>query len=340
MPFVYFLGRLHVLALHLPIGIILAAVCMDWLATRPRFRHLRAAAPFMWSAAAVSAVVTVALGYMHATEGGFAGPELALHRFYGSSVAVLAVAVLGVRAFSPHSVRIGLAASGMLVVLLALAGHYGGNLTHGSTYLIEYAPLEFGRGGAPRATPVPAGVAEADRQILESLVADGFVARPLSQTDPRLSVIMNPNAAGIRAEQLESLRSGAGRIKELNLSRAGIDDAALGFLVGFENLTLLRLDNNRITDVGVAALGGITSLEYLNLYGNPGITDASVDSLVALANLRALYVWGTSISAEGLAKLHDARPELRVETGAEPAGPAEPGGGTREPGQSTLPGQL
>ena len=35
--FGFFLGRFHVLALHLPIGIIIAAVVLDWLARRPRY---------------------------------------------------------------------------------------------------------------------------------------------------------------------------------------------------------------------------------------------------------------------------------------------------------------
>ena len=31
-------------------------------------------------------------------------------------------------------------ASAVLLLLVAVTGHYGGNLTHGSTYLVEYAP--------------------------------------------------------------------------------------------------------------------------------------------------------------------------------------------------------
>ena len=33
--FIFFLGRFHVLVLHLPIGIILAAVALDWIARSP-----------------------------------------------------------------------------------------------------------------------------------------------------------------------------------------------------------------------------------------------------------------------------------------------------------------
>ena len=38
--FVFFIGRFHVLALHLPIGIVIAAVALDWAARRPRYAAL------------------------------------------------------------------------------------------------------------------------------------------------------------------------------------------------------------------------------------------------------------------------------------------------------------
>ena len=71
MEFVYFLGRFHVLALHLPIGIVLTAIVLDFLVRKPRFQALGAASAFLWSAAALTAIGTAALGYLHYLEGGF-----------------------------------------------------------------------------------------------------------------------------------------------------------------------------------------------------------------------------------------------------------------------------
>ena len=71
--FVFFLGRFHVFALHLPIGIILAAVALDWTARRATYRQLAVLSPFLWALAAASAVLTVVLGYMHFAEGAFSG---------------------------------------------------------------------------------------------------------------------------------------------------------------------------------------------------------------------------------------------------------------------------
>src|SRR5262245_696567 len=86
--FVFFVGRFHVLVLHLPIGIIIAAIGLDWASRRPRFAALSQASPFLWAAAAISAIFTAALGYMHFAEGAFTGPSANAHRVWGTVTAV------------------------------------------------------------------------------------------------------------------------------------------------------------------------------------------------------------------------------------------------------------
>jgi hypothetical protein len=159
MEFVYFLGRFHVLALHVPIGALLAVALLEVLSrTMPRFQSLRVASPFLWGVAAVSAIGTVALGFMHVSEGGFDGPSVSRHMFFGSSVAVVATAVWGLALIAkPLFERAAMWAGIVLVVLVSLTGHYGGNITHGSTYLVEYAPgfiraLHDGGAGRSRVT--------------------------------------------------------------------------------------------------------------------------------------------------------------------------------------------
>ena len=142
MDFVYFLGRFHVLALHIPIGVIMAVALLEILARyQPRFASLKAASPYLWGVAAASAIATVVLGFMHYTEGGFDGPSVPKHMFFGVVVAVVAtvgfaMALKAEQLFAKAAVPLSVA----LVVLVSITGHYGGNLTHGSTYLVEYAP--------------------------------------------------------------------------------------------------------------------------------------------------------------------------------------------------------
>ena len=89
MNFLYFLGRFHVLVLHLPIGIICALFVTEWLARKEKYRYLEAASPFLWGAMALTALVTVTLGYLHFSEGNF-GASGVQHRNFGTAVALIA----------------------------------------------------------------------------------------------------------------------------------------------------------------------------------------------------------------------------------------------------------
>jgi len=78
---------------------------------------------------------------MHYLEGGFEGTSATLHMIFGTSIAVIATLAWWLQANMEavyRTSRHGIAV--VLVLLVTMAGHYGGNLTHGSTYLIEYAP--------------------------------------------------------------------------------------------------------------------------------------------------------------------------------------------------------
>jgi uncharacterized membrane protein len=165
MDFIYFLGRFHVLVLHLPIGILVVLFVLEWLARKPKFAHLEGASPFLWGAAAISALVTVILGYMHFAEGAFAGNSVVQHRNFGTIVAVLTTGIALLRAskFASSYRPLFFPASVLMLFLVSITGHYGGNLTHGSSYLVEYAP-QFMRsmaGLSPRRPPVTS-VAAAD----------------------------------------------------------------------------------------------------------------------------------------------------------------------------------
>lgn len=178
MELIYFLGRFHVLALHIPIGIIVAIFVLEWLVRKEEYRHLQSASAFLWMTAAVSAILTVVLGYMHFAEGGFTGPSGAQHRTFGTALAIIitVVAALRVSRFAPNYQPVFFPAAILMMLLASITGHYGGNLTHGSTYLVEYAPqpIRSLAGLAPRRPPVE-NLEEADPYL--DLVGPMFQAR-------------------------------------------------------------------------------------------------------------------------------------------------------------------
>jgi len=137
----YFLGRFHVLLLHLPIGILLLAVVLEVASRRERFRHLTSALDAVWMLGALSAIGTAILGYLHASEGGFDGAVINAHRIAGTSLAILATLVVIVRMkFVRLYAKTWIGSGVAVVALLFVTGHFGGILTHGDTYLTQYAP--------------------------------------------------------------------------------------------------------------------------------------------------------------------------------------------------------
>ena len=120
-------------------------------------RRRGTAGTFLWASGALTAIVTVTLGYLHYLEGGFAGTSATVHMIAGTSVAVLATLAWLARVWLPplySRARYPIAA--VLVLLLLVAGHYGGNLTHGPAFLAEYAPgpIRALAGLEPRRPPV------------------------------------------------------------------------------------------------------------------------------------------------------------------------------------------
>jgi hypothetical protein len=112
---------------------------------------------------ALSSLVTVMLGYLHLAEGSFGSTGLQ-HRNFGTAVALIATAVAFLRTSGAAASYkpVFFPASILLLFLVTITGHFGGNLTHGSTYLVEYAPQPIrSLAGLPPRRKI-ASVSEAD----------------------------------------------------------------------------------------------------------------------------------------------------------------------------------
>jgi uncharacterized membrane protein len=317
--FLYFLGRFHVLALHLPIGIILVAVALDWSARSQRYRSLAAVSPFLWGGAAMSAVLAAALGYLHFAESAFTGPSANAHRIFGTTVAIAAVLIFSLSRRPALYRRVNVVTGVLAAALVAITGHFGGELTHGSTYLFGSA-AGLGRDGsvATEAASRPQDTS-ADAVLVERLNSAGLLVRRVSQSDPRMIVTVASPGGRVGPDAVAALLTAADAIVELNLQDSEIDDAAAAELGKLVEVARLRLSRNAIGDGGVAALARLPRLTHLNVYGNAGITDASVDVLAGMKSLRVVDVWETGITTDGIARLRDLRPDLAVQGAASSA---------------------
>ena len=312
---------MHILVLHIPVGVILLAVIADWVSARSRFAGARQVATLLWGVGAVTAVLSVVSGLMHAAEGGFDAGNIGSHRFYAILTAVGSLAVWFLRAKGSEAVA-GIAKGVGLVTLVALllTLHYGSRVTHGDRFLqVSVASA----GVAPVASRVAetAGIGAATTELVTALGTHGLNARPVARNVASLSVATVAPGTALDPAAFAALGEVADRVVELNLSRADLPDGALETVASLTALTALRLDNASIGDAELAALAQLPDLRVLNLHGNSGITNSGVEALAAIPALERVYVWGTSIDAAGIETLEAARPGLVVQ-GAEafPAG--------------------
>lgn len=141
-----FVGRFHPILLHLPVG-ALGLLCLMELACLTRRGEARmgsAALLTLWVGAA-GAVVAVLAGILLSREGGYEGGNFTLHQtlaLVGTAGVLLALVI---RIFSMSSENRELMHAYRAVFfgsfgLMGLGAHFGGNMSHGSKFLTEYAP--------------------------------------------------------------------------------------------------------------------------------------------------------------------------------------------------------
>lgn len=135
-----FLGRMHPMIVHLPIGFLLLAALFEGLAYSQRYASLKAAVPLTLLLGSIFAILACLLGYLLSLTGDYDPQQLSRHKYGGLLVAAMAILLYGMQLqrwrFSATLPRWVLTAgSGLVLLLMIYAGHQGANLTHGADYL-------------------------------------------------------------------------------------------------------------------------------------------------------------------------------------------------------------
>jgi uncharacterized membrane protein len=157
-----FVGRLHPLVLHLPIGLLLGALLLELLVARGKLAR-SGYALYLWIAA-LSACVTAGSGWLLGHSGDYGGETVEWHERLGIATAVTALLAALVHDASGRS-RVRLTLQRVLLVaacvLLIPAGHFGSELTHGADWLPWPGRDEREPEPAPPPAPADAEIAAA-----------------------------------------------------------------------------------------------------------------------------------------------------------------------------------
>ena len=183
-----FLGPFHVVFLHYPIGFLTLAALLElgsvWF---PREVPARLIGGVLFLTTGASAIAA-GLGLLRAGHGEFEPELLSNHRFFGLAVAVLVALAWGLQWAGQRrpgtSIRWGYrSVLGLSVVCLVAAGHQGGSLTHGSTFLTQNLP-EFLGGTAGTAHSAPPSPSEAGTPLFTAVVQPALAKKCYSCHGP------------------------------------------------------------------------------------------------------------------------------------------------------------
>ena len=133
--FTGFAGNFHPLLVHLPIGMLLLALLMQWVCEKERFIPLQPAIPFVYFVGSISAILSCISGWFLASNGGYAIDTLLYHRWLGIGVAV--VSLVCYYFSKKEDKRLSKWLATLLFILITITGHFGGTLTHGEGYLLK-----------------------------------------------------------------------------------------------------------------------------------------------------------------------------------------------------------
>ncbi|MHA8104576.1 c-type cytochrome domain-containing protein [Aquirufa nivalisilvae] len=133
-------GRLHTLLLHFPIVLLLLAMFMEFFRFQANLEENKTylqITQLLILVGALSSGITVMMGIFLAKEPGYGGGDLYWHRWLGVGTYLFASLIYWIRSRSWYQVTWAKCMSISMALMLALVGHFGGNLTHGGNFVLE-----------------------------------------------------------------------------------------------------------------------------------------------------------------------------------------------------------
>ncbi len=132
------IGRLHPLLVHLPIGILVVAFLLELIHFRRQTDAHNKTIQLVLGIGGVSALVSLATGWLLASDGSYDETLVSQHRWVAVAMTVgMILLYLIKRAAAVWTNKLYFPFFVTVLVLLGITGHLGGSLTHGEDYLFE-----------------------------------------------------------------------------------------------------------------------------------------------------------------------------------------------------------
>lgn len=133
-------GRMHPMFVHFPIVVLLLAMVLDAirLSLEPantKERFYSAFARDLLFAGVVLSGITVIMGLFLAQEEGYDGEGVSLHKWLGVAVFLISSAISILRESAWFAPSVARASAVVVSLIIVIAGHSGGELTHGDNFV-------------------------------------------------------------------------------------------------------------------------------------------------------------------------------------------------------------
>lgn len=129
------IGKLHPVLVHLPIGIFLIAIAMEFIGRTKRFSHLHMSINFILIIGTITGIFSLITGYLLSLDGSNESNSVNLHKWVAIASVLMFAAYYFFRKHVIHKKTIQTVALFLLLIMITLTGHLGGTLTHGEGYL-------------------------------------------------------------------------------------------------------------------------------------------------------------------------------------------------------------
>ncbi|HXB30411.1 MAG TPA: c-type cytochrome domain-containing protein [Puia sp.] len=151
-----FIGHFHPLLVHLPIGILLTGIFLQWLSLKGKYKGIREAVPVVFFWGMLAAIFSCITGYLLSINDDYDKTLVSWHQWMGITVALTSV-LLYFKIQNPRLTVNNKMLSVILLLLIFVTGHLGGSLTHGSDYLTKPLADVFGKDSVPNTIikPIP-----------------------------------------------------------------------------------------------------------------------------------------------------------------------------------------
>jgi uncharacterized membrane protein len=169
-----FIGHFHPLLVHLPIGILLTALFLQWLSRKEKYRSYQSAVPIVLLAGTIAAFFSCITGWVLSTTDDYDQTLVGWHMWMGIATAFTSL-LLYAKTVNPRFSVSRKLLTLILLTLILITGHLGGSLTHGADYLTKPLADIFGKDTLANAVikPIP---------NVQEAYAYSDVVKPILQT--------------------------------------------------------------------------------------------------------------------------------------------------------------